>query len=403
MHRVIPFIMFLLVFLAGCIGSGNEGKRDETGQKTIIAYVNADAVYLVSIRDKVKSYLNYHRSIRTVLFQPSPDDLLKLEYTALLKVIRQTGLSQPGNDISSKDVVKLAEEMAIAKGTEIAAQWRKSDDFESVAEQYKIEKPSDTVRMIKGRNPGYDAAVWDAEIGAISGPVVHYDRVLIFKVIERGTNERGEDWADIRQLDFLFPRGEAQRRIEDELSDKWNIRIQDKFYSAIDNYFNENYENAREDLKKYLQNKGERSDIAAFLMCRSLERINKSNFDEKISIEIVEYFNLAIEKCTDLKMKPYYFFELALHLENSKDITAARDKFREAFDNLKMDIVLMPKLASAFERIGDDEYHAKALEKLQALDELLQTEQAKQPGKLDIGNLSEDEIESSSDFETVDD
>jgi hypothetical protein len=403
MHKVIPFIIFLLVFLAGCTGSGNEGKRDETGQKTTIAHVNADAVYLISIRDKVKSYLNYHRSVRTVLFQPSPDDLLKLEYTALVKVIRQTGMSQPGNDISSKDIVKLAEEIAIAKGNEIAAQLGKSGDFESVAEQYKIEKPSDTVRMIKGRNPGYDDAVWNAEIGAISGPVVHYDRVLIFKVIERGTNERGEDWADIKQLDFLFPRDEAQRRIEKELSDKWNIRIQDRFYSAIDNYFNENYENAREDIKKYLRNKGERSDIAAFLMCRVLERINEAHPDDKITDEIEEYFTIAIEKCADLKMKPYYFYELALHLENSKDITASRDKFREAFDNLKMDIVLMPKLASAFERIGDDEYHAKALDKLQALDELLQTEQAKQPGKLDIGNLSEDEIELQSDFETLDD
>ncbi|MCD6216459.1 hypothetical protein J7L05_01220 [bacterium] len=403
MHRVIPFIIFLLVFLTGCTGSGNEVKRDETGQKTIIAHVNADAVYLISIRDKVESYLSYHRSVRTVLFQPSPDDLLKLEYTALGKVIRQTGLSQPGNDISSKDIVKLAEEIAIEKGNEIAAQLRKSGDFESVAEQYKIEKPSDTVRMIKGRNPVYDDAVWDAEIGAISGPVVHYDRVLIFKVIERGTNDRGEDWADIKQLDFLFPRDEAQRRIEKELSDKWNIRIQDKFYSAIDNYFNENYENAREDLNKYLQHKGERSDIAAFLMCRVLEKINEANPDDKITAEIGEYFTLAIEKCADLKMKPYYFYELALNLENSKDITAARDKFREAFDNSKMDIVLVPKLASAFERIGDDEYHAKALKKLQALDELLKTEQAKQPGKLDIGNLSEDKIELNSDFETVDD
>ncbi len=403
MHRVIPFIVFLLVFLAGCTGSVNEGKRDETGQKTVIAHVNADSVYLISIRDKVKSYLNYHRSVRTVLFQPSPDDLLKLEYTALIKVIRQTGMSQPGNDISSKDVVNLAEEMAITKGNEIAAQLRKSDDFESVAEQYKIEKPSDTVRMIKGRNPGYDDAVWNADIGAISGPVVHYDRVMIFKVIECGTNDRGEDWADIRQLDFIFPREEAQRQLEKELSDKWNIRIQDRFYSAVDNYFNENYENAGKDIKKYLRNKGERSDIAAFLMCRVLERINESNPDDKISDEIGEYFTLAIDKCDDLKMKPYYFYQLALHLENSKDITAARDNFREAFDNLKMDIVLMPKLASAFERIGDDEYHAKALEKLQALDELLQTEQAKQPGKLDIGNLSKDEIEPSDDLETVDD
>lgn len=387
--RVIT-IFLLILLLVGCIDTGDTNRKDETGQKTIIAYVDAEEVFLISVMNKVTSYLEYYRTVKTVLYQPSPDELLNLEFTAFSTVVLSSGLSQPGGSIKTSDILALAEEMAITRGKEIVSRLRVTDDFESAVTEFKLSKPSGVVRMIKGSNPGYDEPVWKAKIGDINGPVVHYDRVLIFKVIERGVNERGEDWADIQQIDFLFMRNKARKQLEKELSDEWNIRIVDGFYSALDDYFEKDYSKAKTTLKKYIKKGKVKNGLACFLMARIIEKQNEPDTDN----EILEYCQLAIDNCSDIKLKPHFQYEIALYNSQMNNPENAKAGYRASFDNLKVDIDLATKLLRKFEDIADDEYIAKSLEKLDALKELSQAEKAKQPEAIDTGNTAADDLES---------
>jgi len=382
MNRFLIFAAgVLLVVFNGCVSDfSRDTSADQTGEKTVVARVDSEAVYLINIKKKVDEYLAYRRSEETVFFNPTPDEMLKLEHILLKRTINEAGMSIPGNNIENSEVVDLSRELAEEKGREIVAGLKSGLSFDDVVIKFKLDKSSRKVRMIKGSNPGYDDAIWAAQIGEIAQPVVHFDRILIFKLLDRGVDDNGKEWAEIEQIDYLFPRDEARKQLEAELSKNWNIRITHLYYSALDNYFKSDFDKAQEDLKKYLRTKGLKKDLAYFLMFRVLQEKLESDPDNKsILAAMKENLEKAISNCKDIKMIPNFHFEYGNYLFRIGDLDGAREKYREAMDNVKMDIYLVQRLEKAFSTIEDTEYAAIAREKFQSLTEIKQSEEATKP------------------------
>ena len=371
----------LLIVLNGCIKDiTREVTADQSGVKTVIAWVESEPVYLINILKKTDSYLAYRRSEETVFFNPSPDEMLKLEHVLLKRALHEKGMSIPGNSIETEEIVSLSQDLAVNKSRDIVARLKSGLGFEDVVREFKLEKPERAVRIIKGSNPGYDEAVWKAEIGEIAEPVLHYDRILIFRVLDRGVDENEDEWAQIEQIDFLFPRNKARKQLETELSKKWKVRITNLYYSALNKYFDSDYDGAQDDLKKYLGGKAQRKDLAYFLMYIVLQKKLLTHPDDKSILSAMnENLEKAIENCKDIKMIPNFHFEYGNHLFTLGDIDGAREKYRLAMDNIRMDIYLVQRLEQAFLAIDDTEYAAIAREKLQSLNEIKQSEEAKQP------------------------
>ena len=372
--------VFLLFVVCGCTSNDTKTTMDETGEKKIIGYVDADPFYLISITDKIKEYVDYNRTEGTILYQPSAEDTIKLQYLALRKVISETLLRQPGNKISPSEIIDLSRQIALKRGEEIAGKLREGMSFEAIPEEFKIPVQLEPIRVFKGNNPGYDKFIWDAQPDVITGPVEYLDRVLIFKIVDKGVSD-GNDWIDIMIVDFLFPRDEARRELEKQKAEKANIKITDKYYFALNAYYQGDLDSSETTLEE-LEKAGTSHDgMTEYLHARvNLTRLEKAP-DSAIEKKIESSYLSAIQNCTDIKLKPYFRYELGLLYLKKNDRASAVKEFKEALVELRTDLQLTSLLNDIASQIGDDEFAKIAAEKLKSLQELYQSEQVQQPKK----------------------
>jgi len=381
------FIKYLAISLfviaaAGCTSVRNQtGGPDETGQKVIIGYVNTDPFYLVSIEKRMSDVLAWLRAERSIFFQPSPDDLLKLSDVCLDREIRKTGLSQPGMDIDKDEKNKIAIDMGMEKGNRIVERLKQGAKLDDVANELGFRAPKKPQRVHKGDNPDYDNDIFGAEEGSIIGPIAGKDRLLIFIVEKRGKESDGSDWVDIYAVNFGFPVNDAQKVLENKIAETWNIRISDGFYSAIRKFYSQDIEGAQNDIETYLKKGGSKNPLAHYLMYKIISEQEKKQNNGKPSGKALINLEKAINASANPKLTPYFRFYLGLDLLNSGDGEKAKAAFRAAFDELHSDIFLVKQLNDIFNRVGDTEYADKSLKKKMDLEEQLKNEKYMTPRK----------------------
>jgi tetratricopeptide (TPR) repeat protein len=378
--RFVLISALLLFVVCGCTPGGIKTTIDETGQKKIIGYVDADPFFLISITEKIREYVDYSRDEGTILYQPTADETIKLQYLALRKVIVETLLKQPGNKISPSEIIDLSRQIALKRGEEITGKLRGGRSFESISEEYKIPVQLDPVRVLKGNNPGYDKYIWDAQPDVITGPVEYLDRILIFKIVGKGVSE-GNDWIDMMIVDFLFPRDEARRELEKKLSEKAEIKITDKYYFALNAYYRDDLDASESALEELGKEKAYYDGMTEYLLARiNLKRSEKTP-DSAIEKKIESSYLSAIQNSTDIKLKPYFRYELGLFYMKKNDTASAVKEFKEALSELRTDLQLTSLLNDLAIQIGDEEFAKLAAEKIKSLQEIYQSEQVKQPKK----------------------
>lgn len=378
--RLILIVVFLLSVTCGCETSDTKSTIDETGEKKVIGYVDAAPFFQISITDKIKEYVDYNREEGTILYQPTADETIKLEYLALRKVIVETMLNQPGNKIPPSETIELSRQIALKRGEEIAGKLREGMPFESISDEFKIPVQLDPIRVFKGNNPGYDKYIWDAQPDVITGPVEYLDRVLIFKIVDKGVSD-GIDWIDMMLVDFLFPRDEARRELEKQRLEKSEIRITDKYYFAVNAYYRDDLDSAETTLEELKKAGAFHDGMTDYLLARvnlkRAEKISDSAIDDKIKSSYLS----AIQNSSDIKLKPYFRYELGLFYLAKDNSASALKEFKEALTELRTDLKLTALLNDLALQIGDDEFSKLAAEKLKTLQEIYETEQVKQPKK----------------------
>lgn len=392
--RLILISVFLLLIFGGCTSSGKQATTDETGEKKVIGYVDADPFYQISITGKMKDYVDYRRGEGTILYQPTAEETIKLQYLALRKIISETMLKQPGNKIPPSEIIQLSRQIALERGEKIAQKLRDGNSYETISEEFKIPVQLDSVRVFKGNNPGYDKYIWDAQPGVITGPVEYLDRVLVFKIVDRGVTD-GLDWIDMMLVDFLFPRDEASRELEKQLMEKAEVKITDKYYYALNAFYQDDLDSSETALQELEKEGTSHEGMTEYLHARiNLKRADESP-DSAVDKKIESNYLSAIKNCTDIKLKPYFRYELGLFYLKKNDTASALKEFKEALSELRTDLQLTSLLNDHASQLGDEEFSKLAAEKLESLQEIYDSEQVKQPKK-DIespGGISLDDEE----------
>ena len=378
---ILSFLVLLLIF-AGCTSAENTSKNpDETGQHVIIGYVNTDAFYLVSIEKRMNDVLDWLRSERSIFFQPSPDDLLKLADVCLKREIRKTGLKQPGMTIDKDEKNKIAIEMSTEKGDQIVERLIAGENLEDISNDLGFKAPKKSQKVHKDDNPEYDDDVFGNKDKSIIGPIIGDDRLLIFIIKERGFESNGTEWADILPVNIGFPTDDAQRILEDRLAVTWNVRITNEFYSAIAKYYAGDFEGTWKDIQEYVKKDGRENPLAYFLVYKVLIAKKLKKMDDSVLRQSAEALEKAAKLSKDPKLTPYFNLYLGDDLLTVGENEKAGQAFRAAFDGLHSDIFLTEKLLGIFEAIGDTEYAEKASKKKVELEAQIKEELAMRPRK----------------------
>lgn len=375
-------IIFIVFCVIGCTSTkDNAGSIDETGKKVIIGYVNTEEFYLVSIEQRRDDVLSWLRSERSIFFQPSPEDLIRLAYICLKREIRKAGMEQPGMVIDRDEKRKISTEMAMGKANKIAEKLRQGGSFEDVSNEFKVSIPVRPQTVSKGDNPDYDDLIFNAEEGSIVGPLESDDRALVFKVVKVGKNEDGLPSADIFTISVMYPDEEAQRILEDRLSKNWHVRIVNGFYSAVDKYYSGDFEGAKSDLNSYVRKEGIKIALAHYLMFKILIKDYESKKDPALLDQAYASLRKSVDVSNDMKLTPYFQYYLGKALLAKGQGDEAKTLFRTAFDTLRSDLYLAEQLLNAFNETGDSEYAEKAIAKKSELEEQIAAEQAMKPRK----------------------
>jgi hypothetical protein len=383
--------ILITCLITGCSSNHSASQSDETGAKTVVGYVNADPFYLISINNNMRDFCDFLRQKRSIYYQPSPDYLLKLEYVALRDTIDFIGLKQPGNSIDPKELLKRAEQLSVEKGNKIVERMKSGATLEEISAEFSVEMPKGSTKIIRGNNPGYDDAILSANIGEPSGPIVHQDRVLVFKVEDRGTDENNQEWANVILIEFLFDRNGAKRLLIDELKTRWDIKIVDKYYSALDNYFNDHLDVAVDELRGYLAKGDNKDGMGHFLMTSILrDQALKDGTDNTAAIE--QNIIQAIAECSNNELRPYLNYQLGVFYTQLGKNDEGDTAFRKSFDEITNNIYLAEILVQTFKQINDDEYFPIAYKKIAELRKLMEAEQARQP-KMSAGSDEDASIE----------
>jgi hypothetical protein len=389
----IPFYTILatviLIFLFGCNNSTKPGQNpDETGQKVVVGYVNADAFYEVSIQKRVDAVLDWLRSDRSIYYEPSPEQLLSLLNVSLEREIRKTGMKQPGMKIDPNDKNKLAGELAKEKIDKIAARLKEGATMDDVAKEFNLSLPKSSQKITKGENPEFDKVIWETSIGGFAGPVETEDREYLFRVDNKGMNPDTTEWADVFTIAVVFPYDAAQTKLEEERAKEWSIRIVNGFFAALNKFYEKDIDGAQEELNNYLSTgAGSKDALAHYLMMKIYTLKSEQDGNTELRQKALDEINKAVRTSSDSKMKPYFFYALGVILQGTGMSEEARNTFRAAFDILHNDKVLAQELMDTFKNIGDTEYEAKAKLKVDMIESLIREEASSKPRKPEVDSV----------------
>lgn len=370
-------MIILLLSLSGCTNDARpSGSSDETGQKKIVGYVNAESIYQVNVNDRIKFVVDKARSKYGIFYQPSLDDLFFFRFISIKREIRKMGLSQPGVNLDRKEQEKFALELMNDKLNLIYSRFNEGAGINEIVKEFNLDNPKAPQEIIKGKIPEWDSVLWETENGDISKPSVSMrdKRVYFFNVVDKGTDDDGVEWVKATILYFIIPFTTAKRMLEDEMSLEWNVRINDGFYKSLIMYFSDNVPDAYDTLDEYLKRKGKRDFFAFYFMARMYSKQMETVQDDALIKDIKSNLQKSVDICDDARIKPLLRNELADVLVKSGENDKALEQLRLALDKLSGNIELTKELARKFETLGDDEYAAIAKTKINLLEEQIKLE-----------------------------
>ncbi len=374
----ICFSMIILVLsLSGCTDGANlSGSSDQTGQKRIVGYVDAESIYQVNVDDRIKFVVDKTRSKYGIFYQPSLDDLFIFRFISINREIRKMGLNQPGVNVDRKELEEFALELMNDKLNLIYSRFNEGAGMDEIVKEFKLDNPKAPQEIIKGKIPEWDLVLWETENGEISKPSISMrdKRVYFFKIEDKGADDNGTEWVKATILYFDIPFSIATRIIEDKMSADWNVRINDGFYKSLIMYFSDNVPDAYKTLDTYLKKKGKRDFFAFYFMARIVSKQLEYSQDDALLEDIKRNLQKSVDICGDAGIKTLLRNELADVMVKSGENDKALEQLRLAFDNLTGNIKLTRELASKFETLGDDEYTAIAKSKIDLLEEQIKSE-----------------------------
>jgi hypothetical protein len=370
-------MIILVLSLSGCTNGANpSGSSDETGQKKIVGYVNAESIYLVNVETRVKFVVDKARSKYGIFYQPSLDDLFFFRFISINREIRKMGLNQPGVYIDRKELEEFALELMNDKLNLIYSRFNEGAGIDEIVEEFDLDSPKAPQEIIKGKIPEWDMVLWETENGDISKPSVSIrdKRVYFFKVYDKGADDDGAEWVKTTILYFPIPFSTANRIIENKMSEEWNVRINDGFYKSLIMYFSDNVPDACKTLEKYLKKKGKRDFFAFYFMARIISKKLEHSQDDALLEDIKRNLQKSVDICDDAGINPLLRNELADVMVKSGENDKALEQLRLALDKLSGNIELTRELARKFDTLGDDEYTAIAKSKIDLLEDQIKSE-----------------------------
>ena len=237
--RILSVVLLALLLLVGCTSdSGSSSSVDQTGEMEVIGYVNADTIYKINVERRIKDVTDSMRSSKNVFYQPTLDELIALNYVSLRREIRKVGLSHPGRKIDNEKKTLLAIQMANEKKDTIQTRIDEGADLWQISADFRLKEPQIVKQIKKGDITKWDNILWNTDEGSISEPFISDvdDRIYFFKVIEKH-QEDSDEWVTVELVYFEIPLESAQRTLEDEVFETWDIDIKNGFYKAIKEYF----------------------------------------------------------------------------------------------------------------------------------------------------------------------
>ena len=370
-------MIILFLCLSGCTNGANpSGRSDETGQKKIVGYVNAEPIYQVNVDDRIKFVVDKARSKYGIFYQPSLDDMFFFRFISINREIRKMGLNQPGVNVDREELLEFALELMNDKLNVIYSRFNEGAGIDDIVEEFNLDNPKGPQEIIKGKIPEWDMVLWETENGDISKPSVSTsdERVYFFKVYDKGAEDDGTEWVKATILYFAIPFSTANRMMEDKMSVEWNVRINDGFYKSLLLYFSDNVPDAYKTLDEYLNKKGKRDYFAFYFMARIISKQLEYSQDDALLEDIERNLQKSVDICDNAGIKSVLRNELADVLIKSGENEKALEQLRLALDKLTGNIELTKELARKFETLGDDEYYTIAKSKIDLLEEQIRSE-----------------------------
>jgi len=376
MHRLIYLLLLILVCTTGCTGGAEStDPGDEVKQKTVIGHVEADSIYLVNLKDRVKMVVDSIRGADNIFYNPSLEDLLLLEYVSLRREINKVGLNQPGMSIDSESKNNLAIKLTQEKWDRIHAAINESVELNTLAERFGFKIDNDSDKIIKGSVPDWDQVLWKTEIGKVSDLVIgNAEEAYFFKVHEKGVNDDGEEWVQATVMYFQIPFTQATKILIDELSEKWNIRLTNGFYKSLMEYFSCDSDSALDTLDRYLSKTGKKDSFAHYFKAHILLMASNQAVTGENRKDIVGSLDKAIAACTDKNLKVRLIYKLASLQKEDGETENFKEQLRLIFEEYPGDYALLKNLKDDFAELGDEEYIEKVSGRLSSLEEQLKAE-----------------------------
>jgi hypothetical protein len=378
----LSLLLLLIAAVTSCTGNGEKPKTvEQTDEKEIVGYVNADGIYKINIEKRIKDVFDARRGARGLFYQPELDDFIALNYVSLRREIRNVGMKQPGMTIDRKTQTERALRLLEDKMNRIYKRVSEGATLQDISKEFNLDEPQTAKEIKKGDIPEWDNILWKTDVDAISEPFVSSadDRVYIFHILEKNTNA-SPNWVTTEVLAFNVPLETAKRNIEDEESKKWDVKIQNGFYDSLQSYFHGNLDEALQKLGSYLKSKDGKTDyLAYFFMSKLLKIKYKLSPDESLKTKIRENLEKAIDMCTDVKLEPHLRYELYLFYKENGDSASAQEQLKLALEKLHSDLSMARKVREGLFESSDAETILKVDEKIRVLEDQLKSEMMSKP------------------------